>query len=122
MKPSDALAEINHLDDVYSHVQTNFSSSSVIILGDLNADCSYINKTEYQNLDLKVSGDYTWYIQEDTDTTVSNSVCTYDRIISKSLNIENAGIYNFKEAFEIDQTTAESVSIHYPVEFSLKLP
>lgn len=120
IKPTDAISELNQLDDVYNSVYSSINANEWIILGDLNADCSYISDTEMQNLDL-TRNSFTWHIPKDNDTTVSNTECAYDNIISKSTKISNASINKFNEIFGIDAAAAEEVSNHYPVEFELKL-
>ena len=91
-----------------------------IILGDVNADCSYVSNSKYDELDL-VTKDFTWELTKEADTTVTSTDCAYDNVISKSSNISDAGIYDFKEAFGLSQEKAEEVSNHYPVEFTLKI-
>lgn len=121
VKPGDAIAELNNLGDVYRSVTSSFPSDDWIILGDLNADCSYVSNSAFRNLDLSTAG-FTWEISKDADTTVTSTNCAYDNIVSKSQNISNAGIFDFKTQFNIDSTTAEAISNHFPVEFDLKLP
>ncbi|MFA5303013.1 MAG: endonuclease/exonuclease/phosphatase family protein [Candidatus Nanoarchaeia archaeon] len=65
-KPDDAKSEINNLESLIAN------KGNILILGDLNADCSYYKKgNEFK--------DWHWLINE--DTTVSNSDCTYDNMI-----------------------------------------
>lgn len=49
-----------------------------MIMGDYNADCSYVNSEERANLLLRDSS-YLWLIDDDVDTTVSSTHCAYDR-------------------------------------------
>ena len=49
-----------------------------MILGDFNADCSYVSKTKMKSLDLLGEG-YHWLIEDHVDTTVGKSDCAYDR-------------------------------------------
>jgi len=70
IKPEDAQQELNYLENLI------VDSGNVLVLGDLNADCSYYNnekQTEFDN--------WNWIIKDDEDTTSSNSNCAYDRII-----------------------------------------
>ena len=66
----------------------------VIILGDLNADCSYRKASD--TVALRVQ-EYTWVVEDDSDTTVSGTDCAYDRFICKKSTAEdytgNWGIY-----------------------------
>ncbi len=49
-----------------------------IVMGDLNADCSYFNENSQSPLR---SNDYYWVINNSVDTTTKSTDCTYDRII-----------------------------------------
>ncbi len=69
-KPGDVSDEMNFLEGV---VQTE---GNVIIMGDLNADCTYYNPSVEDDFE----GWY-WLIEDDEDTTVSATDCAYDRII-----------------------------------------
>ncbi|MEM4589741.1 MAG: hypothetical protein QXK21_00540, partial [Candidatus Micrarchaeia archaeon] len=69
-KPSDAPNEIRNLQQLIGNV-----SYPVIVMGDLNADCSFYNVSQ------KDFRDWIWLIKDDEDTTVGKSNCAYDRII-----------------------------------------
>ena len=49
------------------------------MLGDFNADCSYVNKGEMRRLNLRVDSRFTWLIGDGEDTTVYKTNCAYDR-------------------------------------------
>ena len=49
-----------------------------MIVGDLNADCSYVSNTNYNSLDLILNTSFTWWIDKSDDTTTSASNCAYD--------------------------------------------
>jgi deoxyribonuclease-1-like protein len=68
--PDAVPSELTSLEQVVN------TEGKVIILGDLNADCQYYpltNRTHFVN--------WTWVIPSGADTTVSNTICAYDRII-----------------------------------------
>ncbi len=66
IKPADAKNEIANLEDLITN------EGKIIILGDLNADCSYYKKGD-DFID--------WHWAIDGDTTVSSSDCAYDNMI-----------------------------------------
>jgi endonuclease/exonuclease/phosphatase family metal-dependent hydrolase len=114
--PDDAKSEINALPVVITAAASIFSERDVILLGDLNADCSYFDETDTTS---PLRGqEYTWLINNDMDTNVAASKCTYDRIIStSSLNEDYAGtsnVFRFDQQYELDCEPKE-VSDHYPV-------
>ena len=78
-RPSDVMAELNQLDEVFNQAEEFFGTSNGIILGDLNADCSYLSRTRYNQLDLVTDPRFSWLINSSVDTTVSASHCAYDR-------------------------------------------
>jgi len=50
-----------------------------LLLGDFNADCSYVSSTEWAGVALHNDDRFTWLIGDEVDTTVANSDCAYDR-------------------------------------------
>ena len=70
VKPDNATEEIKYLKDLTYNLP-----GKVIILGDLNADCSYYAESS------KDFADWNWVITDAEDTTVAKTNCTYDRII-----------------------------------------
>jgi len=75
-----------------------------MIIGDLNADCSYYKPAKEPDFDT-----WTWVIQDTEDTTVASTDCAYDRIIlSDQLAPEVNG-------YGIDTNVTEEQSDHYLV-------
>jgi deoxyribonuclease-1-like protein len=90
---NDAKNEISSLEDLI------INEGNVVLLGDLNADCSYYKKGN----DFK---DWQWTINE--DTTVSSTDCTYDNIIV------NKEFYNYFIQEGVYKTNiTKEVSDHY---------
>ena len=113
--PDDAGQEIRALNDVLAQVKAKFSDEGdFIILGDLNADCNYFDEDQPNPLP-----NMRWLISNDLDTTVKNTVCTYDRIIISKEAMEDyagtAGVVRFDTEFNLTQKQAARVSDHYPV-------
>ena len=85
-----------------------------IILGDFNADCSYLDEETLSSLlpGLEI------IVSNEDDTTVGASDCTYDRIAITPRTREDYssyGVYLFDKELGLDSTQAKSVSDHYPV-------
>ncbi len=104
-KPDAVEEELMHLETIIK------KDRDIIILGDLNADCSYYNndkETEFDNL--------YWLIQDNADTTVSQTDCAYDRIILSN------GFYQDKVDYGIDKKgITDDISDHYLVWVEFKL-
>jgi endonuclease/exonuclease/phosphatase family metal-dependent hydrolase len=98
-KPEDATDEIMAL---YSLVDEEKDAGNIIILGDLNADCSYYTSR-------KSFLDWLWIIPDNADTTVGNTTCAYDRII------ENADAHREYKSYGIDTRPTAKLSDHYLV-------
>ena len=115
-KPTLAVEEMSALSDVISWGQTNYSADDdYVILGDFNGDCSYASYNELVELPIS-SENYTWLIPDDADTTVGDSRCAYDRIVSTSqLDGRLTGIWGVDEAI-----SGPAVSDHKPVWFDIK--
>lgn len=79
----------------------------VIILGDLNADCSYLD--EKDKIQLR-GPQYNWPVHDAADTTVGKSDCAYDRFVFTHPTKED-----FAGSWGVDKTVPENVSDHYPV-------
>lgn len=79
VKPTDTVAELNALDDVYDLAAVKFGTLNGVLLGDFNADCSYLSARQFSTLDLVNDMRFTWLIGNDVDTTVADSYCSYDR-------------------------------------------
>ncbi|DAC57810.1 MAG TPA: hypothetical protein HA354_04760 [Candidatus Poseidoniaceae archaeon] len=114
-KPASALAEINALHEVIqSYQENNSDETDVILLGDLNADCSYATSQELWESPLR-QPQYNWLVNDIADTTVSSTDCAYDRIITiEDLNGRLVGSWGIDTSI-----TNTSVSDHYPVWFDL---
>lgn len=115
-KPTLAVEELGALGDVLSWAQTNYSEDDdYVILGDFNGDCSYASYNELVDLSIS-SENYTWLIPDDADTTVGNSRCAYDRIVTSSQLDER-----LTGQWGIDETVSSgAVSDHKPVWFDIK--
>ncbi|MBU1988525.1 MAG: hypothetical protein KKD94_03530, partial [Nanoarchaeota archaeon] len=104
-KPEDVQKELDYLEDVV------VSSGNVIVLGDLNADCTYYNNEKQTEFDA-----WNWLISDDEDTTSGNSNCAYDRII---LNKDSHAEYKSDGIYTKDITT--EISDHYLVWVEIKI-
>jgi len=121
-KPDDADEEISNLVKVYDEV-IGIYGEDALIGGDFNADCSYVCKSCWENIDLWTESRFTWLIPHDADTTLSSKDCAYDRLVvagdSMTENSSQGEVFYFDEAYGLTQEEAEEVSDHYPVEFYL---
>jgi len=114
-KPDGAINEIEELDTVVIDAKTRFDEKDYIVLGDLNADCSYFPDKTYTSLQDE---QYYWIVPDNTDTTVKSTDCAYDRIIfTKNTTSKDYtgdwGVFRFD--LEYDLETPSSISDHYPV-------
>jgi len=93
VKPDNAKSEISNLEDLI------INEGNIIVLGDLNADCSYYEK----------GNDFTaWHWAINEDTTVSSSDCNYDNMLV------NQEFYNyFIQPGVYKENITELLSDHY---------
>jgi hypothetical protein len=115
--PDEATEEINALDEVVKYAPNMYQDElDFVVMGDLNADCSYFDEDSTSTLS---GGDYYWCINNSVDTTTKTTDCTYDRIIITDAAVSDftgdAGVfrYDIEYGLTADETTA--VSDHYPV-------
>jgi len=115
--PDEATEEINALDDVVRYAQSTYpDEQDFIVMGDLNADCSYFD----EDSDSAMSGsDYYWCINNSVDTTTKTTDCTYDRIIIMNPALSDfagdADMFRFDIAYNLTVDETIAASDHYPV-------
>ena len=51
-KPDHVQTELAHLDNVYDEIVSLWDEEDTVLLGDFNADCSYLDDGELQELAL----------------------------------------------------------------------
>lgn len=124
--PDEAVEEIDFLADVIDDVELRWSESDILILGDLNAGCSYVRASELPDLLLVQDPDVDWWIDDDSDTTTTATDCPYDRILTlgapSALAVPGSGTpFLFDQALQLSPTATRAVSDHYPVELLLEL-
>ncbi|KAK6175449.1 hypothetical protein SNE40_013912 [Patella caerulea] len=127
-KPTAAVSEISALNDVRKAVESKWNIQDVMIMGDLNADCTYARESSLA--DKKIYGDktYKWLIDWSQDTTTGTTQCAYDRIISRGQELasvlvaDSAQVYLFDQRMNLSKEQMLDISDHYPVEVQLRFP
>ncbi len=111
-KPTLAVEEMTALGEVVSWSQANGGGDNVVVLGDFNGDCSYASYNELVQLPISTEN-FTWLIPDDADTTVGDSRCAYDRIVTTGdLEGRLTGQWGVDE-----EISSSEVSDHRPVWF-----
>ncbi|XP_068454295.1 deoxyribonuclease I-like 1-like isoform X2 [Clinocottus analis] len=125
--PRNAMKEINELYTVFKGIYKRWKTDNVMILGDLNAGCSYVTIKGWRAVRLRSDPKFRWLIGDEQDTTVREKThCAYDRIIVHGREIissivpDSAQPFNFKKSFHLTEEEALEVSDHFPVEVDLK--
>lgn len=118
VKPDDAAAEIDHLDDVVvSTLGRHPGEKDLIVMGDFNGDGTYFDENS-PNSRLR-GGDYLWAIGNAVDTMVTSDN-TYDRIVLRKKETTeylagSAGVLYFDKEYGLNATSTRAISDHYPV-------
>jgi len=107
--PDHAEDEIRNLQFAIPAAQSYFGVQDFVLVGDLNADCTYYDENLYY---LK---SYQWLISNGLDTTVHDTDCTYDRIITNTNYMSGGVVDNFDSTYGLTQQQALDISDHYPV-------
>ncbi|KAG2388494.1 hypothetical protein C9374_000658 [Naegleria lovaniensis] len=136
IKPTDAVAEMNHLVDVFNSYQNEAFANQTIMCGDFNAGCSYVTSSDWNSISLRTdSTRFKWLINDTTDTTVATSECPYDRFVVPTSMAQNnilklgskyeisqvASVFRFDERLGLNSTFAATVSDHYPIEMTIQV-
>ncbi|XP_075952279.1 deoxyribonuclease 1 like 4, tandem duplicate 1 isoform X1 [Anarhichas minor] len=126
-KPDDSEKELDELYDVFQHIKKKWKTDNVMILGDFNADGSYVSRSEMKGIRIRMDKNFHWLIGDDVDTTASNrNDHTYDRIVVYGDDMVQAVVpnsakpFNFQKAYRLSEEQTLKVSDHYPVEVELK--
>ncbi|XP_056240002.1 deoxyribonuclease I-like 1-like [Seriola aureovittata] len=125
--PKTAMKEMDELYTVFKGIHKKWKTDNVMILGDLNAGCSYVTIKGWRAVRLRSDPKFRWLIGDEQDTTVRKKTnCAYDRIIVHGREIISSIVpgsaqpFNFKENFHLTEEEALEVSDHFPVEVDLK--
>ncbi|EDQ89303.1 uncharacterized protein MONBRDRAFT_37144 [Monosiga brevicollis MX1] len=123
-KPSSdaTYLELSALDQARQIATQYAGVEPTVLAGDFNAGCSYLPADKEAEVTIFKSP-YTVLINDSADTTSTNSVCPYDRIVTFGnigSRILQSGIINTEAApFNFDQERAEAVSDHYPIAYEV---
>ncbi|XP_072020838.1 deoxyribonuclease-1-like [Amphiura filiformis] len=121
-KPSDAVAELDYLADVYDDVVATWGIEDVAIVGDFNAGCSYVGSNHWENIRLRTQSRFHWLLSDWVDTATSSSDCAYDRLVvtgSLMCTAHSASVFYYDAFYNLTPTEASAVSDHYPVEMTI---
>ncbi len=99
IKPEAVGEELAYLEDVVN------TSGTVLVIGDLNADCNYYNSVQESDFDS-----WHWIIGNNEDTTSGASNCAYDRII-----LNDAAFHAYRQDGIWSDGITPVVSDHYLV-------
>ncbi|KAJ0065377.1 hypothetical protein NL108_007572, partial [Boleophthalmus pectinirostris] len=77
--PEEAEAELDKLHEVFMDVKEKWQTDNIMILGDFNADGSYLSEAHMNMIRIRSDEDFHWLISDDQDTTTSTmNTNTYD--------------------------------------------
>uniref|UniRef100_A0A669F2X8 Deoxyribonuclease n=1 Tax=Oreochromis niloticus TaxID=8128 RepID=A0A669F2X8_ORENI len=122
--PDLAVRELNALYDVVLDVRARWNTNDIVLLGDFNAGCSYVSGSDWQQIRIFTDKTFHWLITDAAVTTVSQTVCPYDRIVvttdmMRGVVQNSAEVYNYMTDLNLIQKLALAVSDHFPVEVKL---
>lgn len=126
VRPSQAVEEISGLAEVYDYVKNTYEIEDVLLMGDFNADCSYVKENDWDKIDLWNRLEFTWAITNKMDTTTNYRSCTLDRFVyaGEKMNdgviLSTAGVFDFQEAFGLSISETRNVSDHWPIELKIR--
>ncbi|KAI6647680.1 Deoxyribonuclease-1-like 2 [Oopsacas minuta] len=119
----------NEIQDLYLFTfrsdYLSFGTTDGIILGNLNADCSYLSDEDFQKLSFNTDPAFSFGLKKGANSTsvYRNISCTYDNLIlykSIALEVTDIHVYNFSLALGKDSSQSLAISEHYPIEMKIK--
>ncbi|EDV25218.1 uncharacterized protein TRIADDRAFT_37773 [Trichoplax adhaerens] len=123
--PSYAVEENDALTDVYDDATSRLGETNAIILGDLNADCSYVTSSEWSYIRLWTQSRFNWIIPNSADTTTKSTHCAYDRFVLVGSRMQSdyvsgtAKVFRYDTEYGLSYSETTAVSDHYPIEMEL---
>eukprot|EP00088_Acartia_fossae_P043967 TRINITY_DN4655_c0_g1_i1.p1 TRINITY_DN4655_c0_g1~~TRINITY_DN4655_c0_g1_i1.p1 ORF type:complete len:469 (-),score=97.58 TRINITY_DN4655_c0_g1_i1:130-1536(-) len=123
-QPKSANVEIDRLVDVQQYVKDLWQTDNIVILGDLNASGPYLKTRDWETNRLR-GPTFQWLIPDHIDTTATNTLAAYDRIIAlgpicDQVVTNSAKVFRYDDVYGIEKDSLLKVSDHYPVCFSLE--
>ncbi|XP_033982005.1 deoxyribonuclease-1-like isoform X2 [Trematomus bernacchii] len=117
------VEQLDALVDVVEEAKLKWTNNNIMVLGDFNADGTYVTAKEWDDIRLFTNKNFHWLIANGVDTTVAKSIHTYDRIVvttdmKEGVVKDSAKVFNFIKAYHPNE--AEDVSDHFPVEVELE--
>ncbi|XP_030645847.1 deoxyribonuclease-1-like [Chanos chanos] len=125
-RPQNAVEEIDALYDVVADIRSKWKTNDTLLMGDLNAGCTYVRNSDWSKIRLFTDKSFHWLIPNTAITTVSpTTACPYDRIVSTNYMMRgvasgSAKVFDFQRHLGLSQELALAVSDHFPVEVRLK--
>uniref|UniRef100_A0A667XJI7 Deoxyribonuclease n=1 Tax=Myripristis murdjan TaxID=586833 RepID=A0A667XJI7_9TELE len=103
-KPEDSEKELDELYDVFQHVKRKWKTDNMMILGDFNADGSYVSQRDMKDIRIRSDKNFHWLIGDDVDTTASTgNNHSYDRIVIYGEDMLQAVVPNSAKPFNFQQ-------------------
>uniref|UniRef100_A0A671Q2C1 Deoxyribonuclease gamma-like n=1 Tax=Sinocyclocheilus anshuiensis TaxID=1608454 RepID=A0A671Q2C1_9TELE len=94
-KPDDAEREIDELYDVFKAVQKKWGTKNIMILGDFNADGTYLSEAAKKKNRIWEE-DFHWLIEDGVDTTAND--------MRNAVVPNSAKSFNFQAAYSLTDT------------------
>jgi len=126
--PDDAVREIDALTGVVAAARARWGTSiEPLVMGDFNADCSYVRSSDWGAISLRDASRFQWLIDDAADTTASATDCAYDRmvvspVLAGKVLPGSAKPVRIDQLYRLDGTQMVEVSDHYPIELGITLP
>lgn len=119
LDPDAVPTEIEALYNEFALYQINANQDeSVLVMGDFNAGCRYLNDDELAMSTLFNTENLVSLIGDDLDTTTTSTYCPYDRLLAGGLvsdHVLESGVYQFDQVLGLTGELTRAVSDHYPV-------
>lgn len=117
--PTEAVAEIDALYDVYLDVRKKWGLEDIMLMGDFNAGCSYVTPSQWSSIRLRTNPTFQWLISDTADTTVTSTHCAYDRVVvagsllQSAVVLDSAAPFDFQAAYELTDQLVSVPSSHF---------
>ncbi|KAF7233330.1 hypothetical protein EG68_10916 [Paragonimus skrjabini miyazakii] len=126
LNSNNVRAEMDWLYEEVEAYRKHTGMENVLIVGDMNLDCSPEFLKDGDSFKFQKDPSYYWLIPNNRERDSPKNACAYNRMIgygaalSRAIGFNKTTAYRFDEDLHLTTEQAKSVSEYYPIEFTFE--